>query len=263
MARLVIFDNQVKAVELPDRQVMIGRSLKNDIPLSDGLLSRKHCSIVPVAGGYRLLDLKSSNGTYLNGEKIEKVDLASDDIIEIGQSVIVFMEDGVWSRGEALARLRNPIKAQELIGRIKRHARPGGQDQKIPLRRIEDQAPEAAAAPSRGRRPRKSRAAGPRDPLRRPGVRESLEDFIAHRAMIHLLKGSASIRKLVSEVLAEVLEQDSGSGDVPVGDLKARIRASLRSRLDTAEVQRVPTAGPSEAVRGKPPAEEPGDGRAT
>lgn len=262
MARLVIFDDQVKAVELPDRQVLIGRSLKNDIPLSDGLLSRKHCSIVPVAGGYRLLDLKSSNGTYLNGEKIDKVDLTSDDIIEIGQSVIVFMEDGVWSRGEALARLRNPIKAQELIGRIKRHARPGGQARKIPLRRIE--APSQEAVPSRGRRPRKSRAAGSsREPLRRPGVGEALEDFIAHRAMIHLLKSSASVRKLVAEVLAEVLEQDSGSDAVPVGDLKARIRASLRSRMDTTEAQRIPAAGPAEAARGKPPAEDPGDGRAT
>jgi pSer/pThr/pTyr-binding forkhead associated (FHA) protein len=261
MARLVIFDNQVKAVELPDRQVLIGRSLKNDIPINDGLLSRKHCSIVPVGGGYRLLDLKSSNGTYLNGEKIDKVDLASDDIIEIGQSVIVFMEDGVWSRGEALARLRNPIKAQELIGRIKRHARPGGQARKIPMHRIEARAPEAA--PTRGRRPRKSRTAGFRDPLRRPGVAEALEDFIAHRAMIHLLKGSASIRKLMGEVLAEVLEQDAGSAEVPVGDLKARIRASLRSRIDTAEVPRVPAAGPSEAAREELPAKEPGDGRAT
>jgi pSer/pThr/pTyr-binding forkhead associated (FHA) protein len=262
MARLVIFDDRVKAVELPDRQVMIGRSRKNDIPINDGLLSRKHCSIVPVAGGYRLLDLKSSNGTYLNGEKIDKVDLSSDDIIEIGQSVIVFMEDGVWSRGEALARLRNPLKAQELIGRIKRHARPGGSASKIPLRRIVSR--PADEAPAKGRRPRKQRApAISHDSLRRPGVGEALEDFIAHRAMILLLRSSASIRKLVGEVLAEVLEQDAGSGEVPVGDLKARIRACLRSRIETASLPRDSSAGPGEPTRGKTPAVEEGDERAT
>src|SRR2546422_6154269 len=102
MARLVIFDDRVRGMELPGRPVLIGRSRKNDLPINDGLLSRKHCSVVPMGTGYRLMDLKSSNGTYLNGKRIEKVDLHVDDIIEIGHTVIVFLEDGVWSRGEGL-----------------------------------------------------------------------------------------------------------------------------------------------------------------
>ncbi len=256
MARLVIFDDRVRAVELPDRQVLIGRSRMNDIPINDELLSRKHCSIVPVAGGHRLLDLRSSNGTYLNGEKIEKVDLTSDDIIEIGQSVIVFMEDGVWSRGEAMARLRNPLKAQELIGRIKRHARPGAAASKIPLRRIEPRPAEGDLP--RGRRPKKSRGAVSLDALRMPGVAEALEDFIAHRAMLLLLKGSPPIRKLVGEVMAEVLEQNVGAPDPSsIGDMKARIRAGLRSRIERAAPAAVKPAGEErpEAARGKPPGE--------
>src|SRR5262245_16820752 len=133
MARLVIFDDRVRGLELPDRPVFIGRSKKNDIPIHDGLLSRKHCSIEPVGAGYRLLDLKSSNGTYLNGRAIDKVNLKVDDIIEIGRTVIVFLEEGVWSRGEGLAQLRNPLKAQELIGRIRLHHRSRGPRSKIPL----------------------------------------------------------------------------------------------------------------------------------
>src|SRR6267142_2581862 len=134
MARLVIFDDRVRGMELPGRPVLIGRSRKNDLPINDGLLSRKHCSVVPMGTGYRLMDLKSSNGTYLNGKRIEKVDLTVDDIIEIGGTVMVFLEDGVWSRGEGLAHLRNPLKAQELIARIKLHHRSGkGHSRKIPL----------------------------------------------------------------------------------------------------------------------------------
>src|SRR5262245_28943430 len=116
MPRIVIFDDQVRGIDLPGQPVIIGRSKKSDIPIHDGLLSRKHCAIVPSGSTFRLVDLKSANGTYLNGSRVEdRADLNTDDIIEIGQTVMVFLDTGVWNRGEGLARLRNPLKAQELI----------------------------------------------------------------------------------------------------------------------------------------------------
>ena len=63
MARLIIFDDTVRGVDLPDRAVIVGRSLKVDIPIHDRLLSRKHCTLVPEGKGYRFLDLKSANGS--------------------------------------------------------------------------------------------------------------------------------------------------------------------------------------------------------
>ncbi len=242
MARLVIFDDRVRGLELPQRPVLIGRSHKNDIPINDQLLSRKHCSVVPYGNGYRLLDLKSSNGTYLNGTKVqEKADLKVDDIIEIGDTVIVFLEEGVWNRGEALARLRNPLKAQELVGRIKSHHRAGRKDLKIPHFAIRPEgvrAGQAAAKPTssatNSRRLRKSgKRAGAR--LTEPDVFADLEDvlvaFIAHRAALLLTQNSSRLREIVRGALSEVLRPASGAGQPAGSTLEARIRNALRGRL--------------------------------
>jgi len=239
MARLVIFDDSVRGLELPNRPVLIGRSKKNDVPINDSLLSRKHCSVVPMGSRYRLLDLRSSNGTYLNGKRIEKVDLAVDDIIEIGNTVMVFLEDGVWNRGEGLAQLRNPLKAQELIGRIKLHHRSRKGQGRIPLVAIESQpakgAPERAGR--RSKRPgRKPAAAVPAD---LSDFADELENFITHRALFILSRDSVPLRRLINEVLREALAgpagpsgetSSSGAPDEP-GALRRRIRASLAARL--------------------------------
>ena len=82
MARLVIFDETVRGLDLPKHPVILGRSQKVDVPIHDPILSRKHCSIVPAGSGLCLIDLNSSNGTYLNGQPIERSELKFDDIIE-------------------------------------------------------------------------------------------------------------------------------------------------------------------------------------
>ncbi len=244
MARLVIFDDRVRGLELPQRPVLIGRSHKNDIPINDQLLSRKHCSVVPFGSGYRLMDLKSSNGTYLNGKKVqEKADLKVDDIIEIGDTVIVFLEDGVWNRGEALARLRNPLKAQELVGRIKTHHRSGRKDLRIPhsvirpeVHRNEQGATKPTSGASTSRKLRKSvRRSGTRlaEPETFPDLEETLVDFIVHRAALLLTQNSSRLREIVRNVLTEVLRPVPGEAQQSaVPPLKVRIRSAVRARLE-------------------------------
>jgi hypothetical protein len=266
MARLVIFDDRVRAVELPQRQILIGRSKKNDVPINDRLLSRKHCSIVPLAGGYRLLDLKSSNGTYLNGERIEKIDLTVDDIVEIGQTVMVFLEDGVWSRGEALARLRNPIKAQELIGRIKRHER--AEDGAVPDKEARIPIGKVASRPTQG--PGKSRklrrvkrpvaAPAPAAALPGPDLLDAMEDFIVHRAVLILLKSSPNLRRAVAEVLREALRpRDAGAASLatpsaaPLATPSA-VPLATPSAASSATPSAVPLATPSAASSATPSA---------
>ena len=203
MARLVIFDDRVRGVELPRRAVFIGRSKKNDIPINDELLSRKHCSIVPLERGYRLLDLKSSNGTFLNGRRADKVDLAVDDVIELGNTVMVFLEDGMWSRGEGLAKVRNPLKAQELIGRLRRHHRSRRPGLKIP--HVTLPAAPGAEDPDRPRARKASARApasvnwgGPDEFLR------AVEDFLTHKAVALLSRSHPTLRRLEARVLREL-----------------------------------------------------------
>ena len=118
MARLMIFDDCVRGLDLPEHAIIVGRSKRVDVPIRDRILSRKHCSIIPMESGFSLVDLKSQNGTFVNGSRIEKAELEYDDVIEIGETVIVSLDTDSWDRGEGLTRLRNPVKAQDLIQRI-------------------------------------------------------------------------------------------------------------------------------------------------
>ena len=53
-------------------------------------VSRKHAGIRRVDGGFELADLGSTNGTYVNGEKVAKRVLKPGDVIRIGTSEMVF-----------------------------------------------------------------------------------------------------------------------------------------------------------------------------
>jgi pSer/pThr/pTyr-binding forkhead associated (FHA) protein len=66
--------------------VSIGRLVANDICLEDPFVSRYHCVIGYEDGQYVLEDLHSTNGTYVNGERINVYALAEGDLIRIGAS---------------------------------------------------------------------------------------------------------------------------------------------------------------------------------
>lgn len=63
----------------------IGRDFDNDLILDDTLVSRRHAIIIWKNDGFYLEDMKSSNGTFLNGEKISEPEkLENLDIITFG-----------------------------------------------------------------------------------------------------------------------------------------------------------------------------------
>ena len=66
--------------------VTIGRDSDNDLPLDDTKLSRLHCRICRAADGIVVEDLKSSNGTFVNGVRTERHVLGAGDTILIGMS---------------------------------------------------------------------------------------------------------------------------------------------------------------------------------
>lgn len=63
---------------------VIGTAADCDIVLSDKKLSRKHATIRYEGGEFQIADLDSSNGTFVNDEKIQKHDLIDNDIIKLG-----------------------------------------------------------------------------------------------------------------------------------------------------------------------------------
>lgn len=222
MARIVIFDEAMRGVDLPREPVILGRSKKADIPIRDSLLSRKHCTIVPHGSGLRLLDLKSSNGTFLNGNRIERSELKSEDVIEIGNTVIVLLlEDGRWSRREGPPRLRNPAKANELIETLKKRGIVPGNG-----------SPPSRRGKLRSRMKRKLTAAEAafmermkEEILRGPAARALFQSYIEKQIVSLLVKNSSQIRRSLRSALERVLEQDALDGGLE--GLRERIGAAL------------------------------------
>lgn len=69
---------------------ILGRLDTNDIPVKDGKASREHAKIYKQGEQYAIVDLNSSNGTFVNGEKITKRILKNGDEIAIGTVRLVF-----------------------------------------------------------------------------------------------------------------------------------------------------------------------------
>jgi two-component system, NtrC family, sensor kinase len=77
---------------LPDKTALIGRESRQ-LPLGDNTVSRRHAELIPMAdsSGWYLHDLGSSNGSYVNGIRVNKEqDLKLGDQIRVGRTVMVF-----------------------------------------------------------------------------------------------------------------------------------------------------------------------------
>ncbi len=79
---------------LAGEETIIGRSLQATICIESDLLSRRHAELRKLGAEYRLTDLNSSNGVYLNGVRVHSLSLHSGDSIQIGDCLFVFQEGG-------------------------------------------------------------------------------------------------------------------------------------------------------------------------
>jgi pSer/pThr/pTyr-binding forkhead associated (FHA) protein len=93
VAKLLFTEGPKKGDELllEAYEVTFGRSKKADVFLDDERLSRLHAKIARVGMGYRLVDLESRNGTFVNGMRILEHPLSSFDEIQIGDTKIKFL----------------------------------------------------------------------------------------------------------------------------------------------------------------------------
>jgi uncharacterized protein DUF4388/FHA domain-containing protein len=91
-----------------EREIVIGRSSDLDMVLVEDMVSRKHAKISTQGGHIVISDLASTNGTFVNGEKVKKMRLKEGDRILIGTSIIklVAMDPAQAQASEAEARAR-------------------------------------------------------------------------------------------------------------------------------------------------------------
>jgi len=82
--------NKTFVYEWTKPEVTIGRDLKNDLVLADPRASRRHAIVRQTTSGVTFEDLKTNNGTFVNGERITEIELADGDTIKIGNSLLIF-----------------------------------------------------------------------------------------------------------------------------------------------------------------------------
>ena len=70
----------------------IGRGLSADLRLDENSVSRRHAMLISEDSGARILDDRSSNGTFVNGRRIEQADLSTGDVIKVGRVTLMFLE---------------------------------------------------------------------------------------------------------------------------------------------------------------------------
>jgi pSer/pThr/pTyr-binding forkhead associated (FHA) protein len=78
----------------PEKQVVIGRSSELDMVLVEDMVSRKHSKITVTGGKITIEDLGSTNGTFVNGEKVKTCRLKEGDRILIGTSILKLVRQG-------------------------------------------------------------------------------------------------------------------------------------------------------------------------
>lgn len=77
----------------PTSATSLGRSKANDLVLDDVSVSSQHCRIRPEDGAFTLVDLKSTNGTFVNERRVTSHKLAEGDVIRVGEVQLQFRTD--------------------------------------------------------------------------------------------------------------------------------------------------------------------------
>jgi pSer/pThr/pTyr-binding forkhead associated (FHA) protein len=96
MLRIILkFNSKVlKELKIDQDEIIIGRDSGNDIQIDNEAVSREHARIIRGPNFYLIEDLNSTNGTFVNGKKINKKFLQKVDEILIGKhSLQVVLED--------------------------------------------------------------------------------------------------------------------------------------------------------------------------
>jgi signal transduction histidine kinase len=82
--------DQGSRFELIDLTIQLGRDAASTIQLHDTQVSRRHAEIRRADGGYTVSDLDSSNGTFVNGQRITEHALTSGDQLQLGNTLMLY-----------------------------------------------------------------------------------------------------------------------------------------------------------------------------
>jgi pSer/pThr/pTyr-binding forkhead associated (FHA) protein len=80
----LVLQSTGESVEVTHSEAVIGRHSQADVRLPSLDVSRRHCRLVHDEGVWQVVDLRSLNGVFLNGEQVLRAPLAQGDLLRIG-----------------------------------------------------------------------------------------------------------------------------------------------------------------------------------
>ena len=114
-----------------DKPIIVGRSSDLDMVLVEDMVSRKHARISMQADQIWIEDLGSTNGTFVNGEKIKRARLKEGDRVLIGTSILkVIAGEGARADGNEASRDLEKVAAARRTGQARTMS---GSIEEVPL----------------------------------------------------------------------------------------------------------------------------------
>jgi len=125
--------------ELSEEVIMMGRDVTNDIVIGDAEMSRQHARLTRTPGGYVIEDLGSTNGTFVNGERLMAPRVLNPgDLVGMGETVTMTFD--AVSPESAATVARPPVGPAKAVPPVQQAAPP-----------VQQAVPHAvAAAPAAG-----------------------------------------------------------------------------------------------------------------
>lgn len=92
---LIVKENgSSQEIVLRKSRLIVGREAGCELRIPLPSVSRQHCEFVIEDGSITLRDMGSSNGTFVNQERIEEAELTAGDLIAVGPAVFALVIDG-------------------------------------------------------------------------------------------------------------------------------------------------------------------------
>jgi signal transduction histidine kinase/pSer/pThr/pTyr-binding forkhead associated (FHA) protein len=98
-------NDQGTRFELDEPTLGLGRDASNRIQIHDTEVSRQHAELRRVDDMYTLTDLSSSNGTYVNGRRIQHQQLSSGDHLQVGSTLMLYTGPAESSGDDLLGKI--------------------------------------------------------------------------------------------------------------------------------------------------------------
>jgi hypothetical protein len=94
---LPLYDPRSGEYEIRQKWATIGRSKSNDIRVRNSSVSRKHARVREAANGLVIEDAGSTNGIFVNDERVDRAVLRNGDIISLGgHCELLYVEENLW-----------------------------------------------------------------------------------------------------------------------------------------------------------------------